>query len=129
MMQQNKPSKPFPNEEFVLWVIEEEFKRRGYDPAPLLHHDLVLEHPEGRRWKIEAKSASANPQVDMNTVLGQIIRRMDNPQSFYGVAFPKGFGYEERFQEVSDWVKQRLNLYLFIVREDGFLEEPPDAPI
>lgn len=111
----------FPNEGFIQATIERYFEERGYIAQSLTNADLDTVHPSSKdHWIIEAKGdTKSNAGLDFKTGLGQLLTRMDDPDSKYAIAVP----YTEKFcqlcSKVPERVRESLNIYWLFVSESG----------
>ncbi len=52
--------------------------------------DLLADHPDGQRLYVEAKGVTSSPGLDVDTLYGQLLRRMrpDEDHSRYAIVVP-----------------------------------------
>jgi len=82
--------------------------------------DLVA-WQESERLVVEVKGPGKYPQMRVNfflAVLGEILRRMSDPNARYAIAFPDHPQYWRLWNSLSAWAKQCLRLTAFFVGED-----------
>jgi hypothetical protein len=78
-----------PNEGFVQRAVEVHFGSRGFSLKRIQYVDVVAVNPvTGEQWWVEAKGISKAPGVDFHTGLGQILVRMGDSETNYGLAIP-----------------------------------------
>src|SRR4051812_32507895 len=86
--------------------------------------DLVAER-EGDRLFVEAKGRTAAIGTDVDTMYGQILRRMplaEDPAARFAVVVPTKA--EEAALRVSPRVRAVLGVEVFVVRDDGAVVGP-----
>ncbi len=81
--------------------------------------DLRAEHPDGRLLYVEAKGHTTSPGLDVDTLYGQLLRRMrpEEEQARYAVVVPTSV--LKAAQRVSPKVRQTLRIDLFTVDDAG----------
>ena len=111
----------FPNEGFVQVAIERYFDECGYIVQNLTNADLDTVHPSSKdRWIIEAKGdTKSNAGLDFKTGLGQLLTRMDDPDSKYAIAVPYTQKFCQLCGKVPKRVRELLNIYWLFVSESG----------
>lgn len=111
----------FPNEGFVQNAIETYFTDQGFTLLEEGYTDLACVHPQtGERWVVEAKGHSKSLNVDFNTCLGQLLKRMhDDETARFGLALPNIPQYQRQIDLISRRVRNALNLHWLMVAEDG----------
>ena len=88
--------------------------------------DIEANHLDGRRYVIEAKAetgASGPQQVNYFLgMLGELLQRMNDPESTYGIALPDNDQYRGLVERLPRLVRERLGLVVFWVArgEAGF---------
>ena len=83
--------------------------------------DLLADHPDGRRLYVEAKGKTSSPGLDVDTLYGQLLRRMrlDEDHSRYAVVVPEGvLGAVLR---VPAEVRRRLRVDVYAVNDQGLV--------
>lgn len=115
----------FPNEGFVQSAIEKFFEAQGFTRLEVKHVDLVCVNTSNEKWVIEAKGDSSSVGVDFNTGLGQILKRMDEPNCKYAMAVPNIPKYINQLNKVPMRVRKLLGLNWIIVSEDGTVSIDP----
>jgi len=100
------------------------FEERGAQVEVRYGHlqgpDLVV-FQGGRKLVIEAKGIGKHSTMQRNyflSVLGEILRRMSDPNARYAVAFPDHPQYRRLWNRLPAWVKRHLRLTAFFVGED-----------
>ena len=110
----------FPLEGFVQAAIERHFRVCGFDVDTSGHVDLLCSHPDGvERWHIEAKGKTSQPGLDFQTCLGQLLQRMRDSDTHYGIALPDTPLYVRQVATVSTWVVNALHIHWLLVSRDG----------
>lgn len=112
----------FPFEAFIQKKVEQYFRNEGFttlnDIIPYL--DLHVESKERKEeWKIECKGETSAINVDFNTGLGQIMKRMDNENSFYALALPDISSFRKQTDQIPNRVRKLLNLSWIWVNDEG----------
>ncbi len=81
--------------------------------------DLRAEHPDGRLLYVEAKGHTTSPGLDVDTLYGQLLRRMkpEEAKARYAVVVPTSV--LTAAQRVSPAVQQALCIDLFTVDDTG----------
>ena len=109
----------FPSEAYVQAAIEEHFRRLGFITDNSGHIDLLCSHPtSGERWHIEAKGETSEPGLDFRTCLGQLIQRMRDSGTNYGIALPNIPRYTSQIEAMSAWVVEALRIHWLLVARD-----------
>jgi len=86
--------------------------------------DIVAERA-GQTLYAEAKGRTSSPGLDVDTLYGQLLRRMQHPeaQARYAVVVPSSaLGAVLR---VPDWVRARLNIDVYGVDPEGNVSAEP----
>jgi hypothetical protein len=101
------------------WSVE---VRWGHEPGI----DIVARRG-GERWVIEAKGEGSLSAMRVNYfvgALGELVQRMDSPDAHYALAFPAHRQFVGLVLRLPEWVRQRLDLSVFLVRpaENGTWE-------
>ena len=111
----------YPNEKFIQNAIEDYAASQGWTKLTISGHtDLVCEDPAtGRHWRIEAKGETEAPSTDFHTALGQLLHRAERQDDNYALAIPDGPKLLRLCGELPPWVRERLNLHIMVVTEDG----------
>ena len=126
----------FPYEAFVESKVEQYFRNEEFDVkidikkgdiereniSCYLHGLDILATRGDEEWRIECKGDTANISVNFNTVLGQILRRMDREYATYAVAMPDIQEYRNRVNRVPKLVRKRLSLRWIWVKESGEID-------
>ena len=73
---------------------------------------------DGRRLVAESKGVTKDTGTDVDTLYGQILRRMEDPAAAYALVVPEGNVLESALR-VEEWVRRRLGLTIYSVAEDG----------
>jgi hypothetical protein len=93
--------------------------------VPSGYPDIVAEGPDGK-WLIEVKGEDkggyTSAEMNFQMGLGQIMCRMTDKNTQYGLAFPWTTGFKKvlRKYKGSDGFT-RLSLWLFVVHRDGLV--------
>ena len=110
----------FPNEGFVQKAIEGEFRSRGFKETPKGHIDLCCQHPQtSERWIIEAKGKTSEVGLDFRTGIGQLVQRMDEPSTRFGIAVPDIDQFRYQLRQVRGWVREALGIHWILISKDG----------
>jgi hypothetical protein len=94
--------------------------------------DIVARHTDGRRYVIEAKAeigiAGAQQHNYFVGMLGELVQRMDDPESTYAIALPDNRQYRGLVDRLPELAKKRLSLAVFWANRTasglGVVEEP-----
>lgn len=80
--------------------------------------DIVAERG-GQTLYAEAKGRTSSPGLDVDTMYGQLLRRMQHPevQARYAVVVPSSA--LQAALRVPDWVRERLKIDVYAVDPDG----------
>lgn len=111
----------FPFEAFVQSKVEQYFQNEGFtilNNIPYL--DLhVKSKSNNEEWKIECKGETSSINVDFNTGLGQIMKRMNDEKSKYALAIPDIPSFRKQVSQISNQLRKQINLYWIWVNETG----------
>lgn len=120
----------YPHEAFVQEAIEKHFTRRGFQLQPAGDADLVCSHPStGETWVVEAKGVTTGVGLDLDTGLGQLLRRMHDPDFRYALAVPDVPVFRRACARLPQRVRQALGIHWLLVHEDGSVRRvAPDEP-
>jgi len=91
---------------------------RGNRPGP-----DILAKKAGRQLVIQMKGDSAAIKTDWDTGLGQLLDTMDDPGADYGMAVSES--YKRLARRLSPYVRNRLRLIFFVVKDGGEVVELP----
>lgn len=108
----------YPNEAFVQQSVEKYFFDSGFVATKAKHIDLLCSKGD-IVWQIEAKGHTKSIDVDFHTLLGQILRRMDDPNKQYGIALPDTPQLKVRATSIAPWVLSILKLHWIWISVDG----------
>ena len=115
-----KSGDEFPSEHFVQASIEKYFSALGFVLDTSTHVDLLCSHPStDEKWHIEAKGLTSQPGLDFRTCLGQLLQRMKDEKTNYGIAVPKLPKYIDQIDLIAPWVVNRMGLNWLLVEADG----------
>ncbi len=80
--------------------------------------DIVAER-DGQTLYVEAKGRTSSPGLDVDTMYGQLLRRMRHPEGSarYGVVVPSSA--LAAALRVPEWVRERLQVEVYAVDSDG----------
>ena len=121
----------FPHEGFVQRALERHFTSLGFHITPEGHADLVCVHPQTHeRWIVEAKGRTAAIGLDFRTGLGQLLQRMSDQRSRYGLAMPNLPQFRRQCCDVKPWVREALGLHWLLIGADGTVQtySPHEEP-
>jgi len=109
----------FPCEAFVQAAIEEHFQRLGFTTDNSGHIDLLCNRPgTAECWHIEAKGRTSQPGLDFRTCLGQLVQRIREKDTRYGIALPDIPQYTSQINTMSAWVIEALGIHWLLVSPD-----------
>lgn len=82
--------------------------------------DVVATKPAGQRVYAEAKGRTMSPGLDVDTMFGQLLRRMttNEPATRYAVVVPEGAALTAALR-VPDSVRDTLRIDVYSVSETG----------
>jgi hypothetical protein len=104
---------------FVAWLAAD-----GWDVMTQVDFADVVAEREGERLVAEAKGITTSPGLDVDTMYGQILRRMTTLDGTrYGVVVPEKV--VPAALRVPAEVRARLNLTVFGVAMDDMVTEHP----
>lgn len=110
----------YPRAGFVQKAVERHFKDEGCHIIDGGYSDLVCTCAEtGGKWVVEALGETTSTGSDFRTGLGQLLQRMDEPRVNYAVAVPQTHRFIKQCEQIADWVRAALNLYLIFVDARG----------
>jgi len=95
----------------------------GHSQGP----DILADRGQ-ERWLIEVKGSGSRPQMRVNyflAVLGELLQRMDKPETRYSIALPDMPQYRGLWQRLPPLAKARLTLTLILVKSDGSIQLLP----
>lgn len=80
--------------------------------------DVVAER-DGITLYVEAKGRTTSPGLDVDTMYGQLLRRMRHPEESaqYAVVVPTAAA--QAAQRVPAWVRHRLKIHIYAVDPEG----------
>ena len=81
--------------------------------------DLLAEHPDGRVLYVEAKGKTSSPGLDVDTLYGQLLRRMtpEQDRARYAVVVPKSL--RTAATRVPEHVRALLRIDLYVVSDQA----------
>ena len=101
-------------------ALENHFRERGFTIEAAGDIDLRCTHPDTcERWHIEAKGKTTQPGLDFRTCLGQLIQRIRDKETLYGIALPDIPQYAAQIDAMSNWVVDALRIHWLLVSPDG----------
>ncbi len=88
--------------------------------------DVVAAKPSGLRVYAEAKGPTAAPGLDVDTMFGQLLRRMttNDPRVRYAVVVPEGAALTAALR-VPAWVRDTLSIDVYGVSESSAVWRHP----
>lgn len=114
----------FPHEGFVQQALEQYFASLGFAAYVEGDADFACTHSDtGERWLIEAKGVTSSIGVDFNTGLGQILKRMTNESTNYGIAVPDTPQFVYQCRLIHSWVRKALHLHWLLIAADGSVRQ------
>ena len=79
-----------------------------------------------RHWLIEVKGPGSRPEMRENyflSIIGETLKRMDDPNARYSIAFPNMVQYRRLWNQLPNLAKKRTTIDLLLVDKDGKIEE------
>ncbi|MCZ7385479.1 MAG: hypothetical protein O8C63_12140 [Candidatus Methanoperedens sp.] len=105
----------FPFEAFVQKKVEQYFQNDGFilsNEIPFL--DLHVKSKDKKEeWKIECKGETKAINIDFNTGLGQILKKMEDEDSKYAIALPDIPSFRKQAEQIpksADEIKSLLHM-------------------
>lgn len=95
----------------------------GWDVTTEVKWVDVVAHKKGSTIIAEAKGHTTGPGLDVDTMYGQLLRRMesaDKPGVRYAAVVPAS--YLAAAKRVPTWVRSRLRIDVYGVHDDGRVE-------
>jgi hypothetical protein len=80
--------------------------------------DIVAER-RGQTLYAEAKGRTSSPGLDVDTMYGQLLRRMRRPEDCAQYAVVVPIAAAQAAQRVPEWVRDRLNIRIYAVEPGG----------
>jgi len=102
----------------------------GWDVTTEVQFVDVVAHKEGLTIYAEAKGHTSSPGLDVDTMYGQLLRRMtteDDPYVRYAVVVPATVLTAAK--RVRGWVRARLRIDVYAVSEDGRVDLHGSTPL
>lgn len=111
-------------DDIIVEVEDEDIKQRNL--SQFLYRVDILAFKDDEEWRIECKGDAGNPSTDFDTLLGDILRRMDDARPHYAVAMPDIKGYETKSTKLPKLIRAKLKLRYIWVEKDGTvrIDEP-----
>lgn len=100
-----------------------ELARDGWEVTTEVQFVDVVAHKDGTSIYAEAKGHTSSPGLDVDTMYGQLLRRMGDeprPRTRYAVVVPATALTAAK--RVPTWVRSRLAIDVYAVYEDGRVE-------
>lgn len=94
--------------------------------------DVVARHRDGRTIYAEAKGHTSSPGLDLDTMYGQLLRRMsleDQPRADVRYAAVVPHQALTAAKRVPAWVRSQLRIDIYAVHEDGGMELHGSTPL
>jgi len=116
-------------EDTVKAAVRDYLRQRGLQVQVKWGKDRgidIIADGHGERWVIEAKGEVDSPQQQGNyflQALGELIQRMDEPTTRYGLALPDNARYRGLVDRLPVLARQRLNLTVLFVGSDRRVRE------
>ena len=113
------------SEDFVKRAVGEWLRGQGWEIKIAWGGERgvdILAQRSTDRWIIEAKGHGDYPQKQGNyflNCLSELLQRMDDPTVRYSLAFPDIPRYRGLWERLPKFVKERLNLSMLFVDENG----------
>ena len=109
----------FPREAFVQAALERHFDKRGFVFDDAGTADLRCQNPQtGEKWIVEAKGETSDIGLDFRTGLGQLLRQIEDGNTFHAMAVPDTEKFLRQCRQLSPYVRETLNLHLLLVDRD-----------
>lgn len=112
----------FPSEAFVQKSVERYFKNQGFSILEKIPYLDVHAKKEDEEWRVECKGKTSVIGLDLDTGIGQILRRMNDENANYAVAIPDIPGFRNATARLPKRVRRILNLHWIWVKENGEVE-------
>jgi hypothetical protein len=115
-------------ERTVKKILSRWLKRQGWKVKVSWrksHGPDIIATKDKKKWIIEAKGKSYKSSVKkvyFITVLGEILRRMNDPDAEYFIAFPDFESYREYWKKLPNLAKSKAGLSVIFVDELGEVE-------
>lgn len=109
-------------EDQVKQAMEAALRREGWevDTRWGRAHGIDIEARRGaERLVLEAKGEGSRQAMRVNFLLGalgELLQRMDSPETWYGLALPAHRQFAGLVSRLPAWVRARLNLRFYLVR-------------
>ena len=104
---------------FIAWL-----EREGWSVQREVAFVDVLAEKDEHRLYAEVKGRTSSPGTDIDTMCGQLLRRMVDPdeQASYAVVVPAGA--LNAALRVPGWIRERLGIEVYAVTDDGEVRPP-----
>lgn len=103
---------------FAQWL-----RLDGWDVRVQVEHADVVAVRDGLRLIAEAKGRTSDPGTDLDTLYGQLLRRMSgDPATDYGVVVPEGRALRAALRVRAE-TRAALRIRIFAVADDGRVVE------
>lgn len=114
-------------EEEIKHILTDLLTRDGWDVQTAWGHALGADidaRKAGERWVLEVKGpGKANAESKyFDNVLGEILRRMDDPDARYSIVFPDKKVFRDRWAKLPRLAKERTMIDLLLVDSDGSID-------
>ena len=112
----------FPYENYVEASVKRWLISDGFELVTNGHIDVFAIKTEGqlrRVWHVECKGHTSQNTVDFCTAVGQLLKRMSEPETQYGLAFPDLPVFRKQAAQFAPWVRTTLNLHWMWIDESG----------
>jgi len=121
--QMRQPGEPL-QEEAIKRVLTDLLTKDGWDVQTAWGHQLGADidaRKGGKRWILEVKGpGKANAESKyFDNILGEILRRMDDPAARYSIVLPDKKEYRDRWEKLPRLAKERTTIGLLLVDGEG----------
>lgn len=99
-------------------VFADWLRQHGWDVRVQVEHADIVAERDGQRLVAEAKGRTSDAGTDLDTLYGQLLRRMTgDPSTRYAVVVPEGKGLRAALR-VSAELRARLRVDVYAVTDD-----------
>lgn len=113
------------DEERVIHAFCAYLTQQGWTITREVEFVDVLAEKDGHRIFAEAKGRTSSPGLDVDTMFGQLLRRMGperpGPETRFAAVVPTGAA--GKVERVPAWVREELRIDLYVVDDDGSVSQ------
>lgn len=119
--------RPAPGKEaHVVAALSAWLTERGWSVTTEIDYlDIRAERGDERLY-VEAKGRTSSPGLDVDTMFGQLLRRMTDETARYGVVVPDGRPLTAVLR-IPEPVRRRLRIEVYAVSDDGTVTALDDS--